>query len=103
MSSLDAASLFNVKDLVVIITGGGSGVGLMMTKALALNRAYKVYIIGRWKEVLEDAAQESPYGNIILVIRDITLKDALLSIVSYIKQDAGYINVLIANSGTLGP
>ncbi len=103
MSSLEAANLFNVKDLVAVITGGGSGIGLMMTKALALNGARKVYIIGRRKAVLEAAAKESPHGNIIPIEGDVTSKDALQSIVSHIEKEVGYINVLIANSGIGGP
>ena len=103
MSSLDAANLFNVKGLVAVITGGGSGIGLMMAKALALNGAHKVYIIGRRKEVLEAAAKESPHGNIIPLVGDVTSKDALQSIASHIEKEVGYINVLIANSGIGGP
>ena len=103
MSSLEAANLFNVKGLVAVITGGGSGIGLMMTKALALNGAYKVYIIGRRREVLEAAAKESPHGNIIPIVGDVTSKDTLQSIVSHIEKEVGYINVLIANSGIGGP
>ena len=103
MSSLEAANLFNVKGLVVVITGGGSGIGLMMTKTLALNGAHKVYIIGRRKSVLEDAAKESPHGNIIPIVGDVTSKDALQSVVSQIEKEVGYINVLIANSGISGP
>ena len=103
MSSLEAANLFNVRGLVAVITGGGSGVGLMMTKALALNGAHRVYIIGRRKEVLDAATKESPHGNIIPVVGDVTSKDDLQSIVSLIEQEVGYINVLIANSGVAGP
>ena len=103
MSSLEAANLFNVKGLVAVITGGGSGIGLMMTKALALNGAHKVYIVGRRKEVLEAAAKESPHGNIIPIIGDVTSKDTLQSIASQIEKEVGYINVLIANSGVGGP
>ena len=103
MSSLEAANLFNVKNLVAVITGGGSGIGLMMTKALALNGAHKVYIIGRRKEVLEVATKESPHGNIIPVVGDVTSKDFLQSTVSRIEKEVGYINVLIANSGIGGP
>lgn len=58
MSSLDAASLFGVKGLVAVITGGGTGIGLMMTKALEQNGA-KAYIIGRRLETLEKAAKEA--------------------------------------------
>lgn len=103
MSSLEAANLFNVNGLVAVITGGGSGIGLMMTKALALNGAHKVYIIGRRKEILEAAAKESPHDNIVPLVGDVTSKDALQSIVSHIEKEVGYINVLIANSGIAGP
>ena len=75
----------------------------MMAKALALNGAHKVYIIGRRKEVLEAAAKESPHGNIIPVVGDATSKDSLQSIATYIEKEVGYINVVIANSGILGP
>lgn len=103
MTSLEAANLFNVKGLVAVITGGGTGIGLMMAKALALNGAHKVYTIGRRKEVLEAAAKESPHGNITPLVGDVTSKDALQSIVSHIGKEVGYINVLIANSGIEGP
>lgn len=75
----------------------------MMAKALALNGAHKVYIVGRRKEVLEAAAKESPHGNIIPLVGDVTSKDSLRSVVTYIEKDTGYINVIIANSGILGP
>ncbi|KAJ3560677.1 hypothetical protein NPX13_g9220 [Xylaria arbuscula] len=55
MASLDTQSLFDVKGLVVVITGGGSGLGLMAAQALEANGAI-VYIIGRRKESLEKAA-----------------------------------------------
>ena len=79
------------------------GIGLMMAKALALNGAHKVYIIGRRKEVLEAAAKESPHGNIVPLVGDVTSKDSLRSLVTYIEKDIGFINVIIANSGILGP
>ncbi|MCJ1395512.1 hypothetical protein MMC18_008398 [Xylographa bjoerkii] len=103
MSSLEAGNLFAVKGLVAVITGGGSGIGLMMAKALALNGAHRVYIIGRRKETLEAAAKESPHGNIVPIVGDVTSKDALSSITEQIKNEVGYINVLIANSGIGGP
>lgn len=103
MSSLDATNLFNVKDLVAVITGGSSGIGVMMAKALALNGAHKVYIVGRRKEMLETTAKESPHGNIIPLVGDVTSKEDLSSIVSKIKEEVGYVNVLIANSGIAGP
>ncbi|KAE8453226.1 hypothetical protein EG329_011293 [Mollisiaceae sp. DMI_Dod_QoI] len=102
-TSIQAPNLFNVDGLVAVITGGGSGIGLMMARALALNGAHKVYIVGRRKEVLEKAAQSVSTHNIIPLVGDVTSKDALASIVSTITSEVGYINLLIANSGTLGP
>ena len=103
MSSVDASKIFRVDDLVAVITGGGSGIGLMMTKALALNGAHKVYIIGRRLEVLEEATKESPHGNIIPIVGDVTSKSSLEAVVKQIEGEVGYINVLIANSGIAGP
>ncbi|KAI4181628.1 MAG: hypothetical protein L6R41_006510 [Letrouitia leprolyta] len=103
MESMEAANLFAVKDLVAVVTGGGSGIGLMISKALAANGASKVYIVGRRKEVLEAAAKESSKGNIIPLVGDVTSKDSLKSIASQIEKEVGYINVLIANSGIGGP
>lgn len=75
----------------------------MMTKALALNGASKVYIIGRRLEKLEAAAKESPHNNIIPVQGDVTDKDSLQSIAERIRKETGYINLLICNSGVSGP
>lgn len=102
-SSLLAPNLFHVNNLVAVITGGGTGIGLMMATALALNGAKKVYIVGRRAEVLSTAAKESPFGNIIPIVGDVSSKESLASIASQIEEETGYINVLIANSGILGP
>merc|ERR1712137_586012 len=45
-------SLFDLSGKVALVTGGGSGIGLMATQALAVNGA-KVYITGRTKEKLD--------------------------------------------------
>ncbi len=103
MSSIDAATLFSVKNLVAVVTGGGSGIGLMIAKALALNGAHKVYIVGRREGNLQTAAKESPHGNIIPVVGDVTSKSDLAKITKQIQQEVGYVNVLIANSGISGP
>ncbi|CZR58285.1 related to 3-oxoacyl-[acyl-carrier-protein] reductase [Phialocephala subalpina] len=102
MSSLDAGTLFGVKGLVAVITGGGTGIGLMMTKALEENGA-KVYIIGRRKESLENAAKQAKHGNIIPMQGDVTKKEDLNRIVDSITKSDGFINVLVANSGVSGP
>ena len=61
MSSLEASSLFSTDGLVAVVTGGGTGIGLMIARALEHNGA-KVYIGGRRKEVVEKAAAEHGAG-----------------------------------------
>ncbi|CZT46107.1 related to 3-oxoacyl-[acyl-carrier-protein] reductase [Rhynchosporium secalis] len=102
MSSIDAATLFSVQGLVAAITGGGSGIGLMMALALEANGA-TVYIIGRRLESLEKAASQGKHGNIIPMQGDVTKKEDLSSIADKITKRSGYLNVLIANSGISGP
>jgi NAD(P)-dependent dehydrogenase (short-subunit alcohol dehydrogenase family) len=75
MADLELGNVFNVKGLVAVVTGGGTGmwrsfivravrnidiecatgIGLMLAQALEANGAI-VYIIGRRQEVLEKAA-----------------------------------------------
>ncbi|KAI8631180.1 hypothetical protein F5Y19DRAFT_23441 [Xylariaceae sp. FL1651] len=102
MSSLDASKLFSVHGLVAVVTGGGTGIGLMIARALEHNGA-KVYILGRREEVLKTAAKQNAiYGNMIPVVADVTDKASLDAVVSQIHNETGYINLLVNNAGTLG-
>ena len=103
MASLDAAALFRVPNLVAVITGGGTGLGLMMAKALAHNGAHRVYILGRRRHKLDEAAQASPHGNIVPLQCDVTSKDALAAAAAHVERETGYINLLVANAGIMGP
>ncbi|KAL8798564.1 MAG: hypothetical protein Q9182_006561 [Xanthomendoza sp. 2 TL-2023] len=53
--------LFDVSHLTAIVTGGGTGIGLMITQALATNGA-KVYITGRREEALERVVEQYNTG-----------------------------------------
>lgn len=41
--ALHAAKLFDVKDYVCVVTGGGSGIGLMAAQSLAANGALAAF------------------------------------------------------------
>ena len=73
-----------------------------MTKAFAANGAAKVYIAGRRKEKLDEIAKLAP-EIIIPVVADVTSKTSLCALADTIKQETGYVNLLICNSGTMGP
>jgi len=101
-ANINAADLFSVKGLIAVVTGGGTGIGLMIAQGLEANGA-TVYIIGRRKETLEKAASTAKHGNIRIIQGDITQKSDLERAVSQIKEAHGYVNVVIANSGITGP
>ncbi|KAF8461346.1 hypothetical protein BDZ91DRAFT_737186 [Kalaharituber pfeilii] len=103
-SLFDATKLFSAKGLVCVVTGGGTGIGLMIATALEHNGAEKVYIVGRRKEILENAAKtNNKFGRIIPIVGDVTSKASLQAMVDQITAEIGYINLLVANSGITGP
>lgn len=102
-----AQSLFNVDGFVAVVTGGGTGIGLMATQALAANGA-KVYITGRRTEALEKAAKEhqpaSGGGQIIPIGPcDVTKKDDLERLVEAVAKREKSIQLLLCNAGVAGP
>ncbi|KAI2628568.1 NAD(P)-binding protein [Hypoxylon sp. NC1633] len=102
-AALGAENLFNVKGMVAVVTGGGTGIGLMITKALAANGASKVYILGRRLHVLQQAAAQSGSSNVIPVTCDVTSKESLQAAADQIQREVGHVNLLVCNSGIGGP
>ncbi|KIV83595.1 hypothetical protein PV11_05608 [Exophiala sideris] len=93
--------LFDVKGKVALITGGGSGIGLMATQALAVNGA-KVYIVGRTEEKLERVAEvygKDIAGEIIPIAADISKKDEIKKLVEHIKSREKCLCILFNNAG----
>ncbi|KMU88389.1 short chain dehydrogenase/reductase family protein [Coccidioides immitis H538.4] len=100
--AIETPELFSIKGLVAVISGGGSGIGRMITRALAVNGAAKVYILGRRGAVLEETAK--PFPDVVIPIEcDVTSKESLQAAVDKVTKEVGYINVLWCNSGTSGP
>ncbi|KAH8886951.1 NAD(P)-binding protein [Thozetella sp. PMI_491] len=97
---IEAGSLFRVDGMVAVITGGGSGIGLIMAKALANHGASKVYILGRRMDVLESAAQQ--HSALVPIQCDVTSKESLQAAVDKITAEAGFVNLVVANSGAIG-
>ncbi|ESK95667.1 short chain dehydrogenase reductase family [Moniliophthora roreri MCA 2997] len=97
----DPARLFAVEGLVAVITGGGTGIGLVMARALEHNGA-TVYIVGRRLEKLQEAAREnSRFNKIIPLQGDVTSRESLLRMVEVIKSRHGYIDLLVNNAGII--
>ncbi|WWC58600.1 uncharacterized protein I303_101143 [Kwoniella dejecticola CBS 10117] len=102
--ALSISKLFNVKGWVIIVTGGGTGLGLCTASALAANGA-KVYITGRRLEPLEKAVSEaSPKakeggGQMIPIQADASTKEGVQKMREVIESKEKWINVLINNHG----
>ena len=91
---------FLMKDKVVVITGGSSGIG----KALALEfgkHGSKVLITGRNKETLDQAVQEIKNSgvNIVGFQADVSIESDNEKMASFALQHFGKIDVLINNAG----
>ncbi|KAF8603346.1 NAD(P)-binding protein [Ceratobasidium sp. AG-I] len=106
MSNLSTSKVFDVSGFVVLVTGGGTGIGLMMAKGFAANGA-KVYIGGRRKEVVEKVAAESASdagpGKIVAISLDVTDKESIESAVKTISESDGKLDLLVNNAGQSGP
>ncbi|KAI5887559.1 NAD(P)-binding protein [Schizophyllum commune H4-8] len=102
-SDLRASALFDMTDRVALVTGGGTGIGLMIAQGLAANGA-KVYIGGRRKAVVEKSAQEfRGRGKLIPLLLDVTDKSSIIAAKDLIASTDSYLDVLVNNAGHSGP
>lgn len=100
-TALLASNLFSVEGRVAVVTGGGSGVGLMIAHALSVNGA-KVYIVGRRINELEkitDMYQSSGPGSIIALPGDISDKAGCLKVVEDFSKKESCLHLLVNNAG----
>lgn len=103
-SNFLVADVFNIQDKVALVTGGGSGIGLMITQTLAVNGA-KVYIVGRTEEKLDRVAElygKDISGQIIPIVGDVADKEGVKKIVKEIESREKCLCILVNNAG-IGP
>ncbi|KAJ5266228.1 hypothetical protein N7497_009740 [Penicillium chrysogenum] len=104
MAHLQASNLFSVKDRVVVITGGGSGLGRIMTKALDANKVSKIFILGRRENALQETISQTTNGTVIPIQCDITSKESLETAYNAVAAQTTHVDLLIANKdGSLPP
>ncbi|MCU7618610.1 SDR family NAD(P)-dependent oxidoreductase [Chryseobacterium sp. PBS4-4] len=85
----------NITNNTILITGGGSGIGLEITKALSVTN--KIIIVGRNKEKLDAAAKD--LENIFTIQADITNESDVNRLYEEVKTTFGELNILINNAG----
>ncbi|KAI6044837.1 hypothetical protein EDC04DRAFT_2640021 [Pisolithus marmoratus] len=100
--------LYDLNGFVALVTGGGTGIGLMIAQGLAANGA-RVYITGRRVEVLDRVVNEwsqkkgDLMGSMIAVGMDVTNKQDIQNVVDKLTRDEGKLHVLVNNAGQPGP
>ncbi|TDZ18101.1 Rhamnolipids biosynthesis 3-oxoacyl-[acyl-carrier-protein] reductase [Colletotrichum sidae] len=93
--------LFDLTGKVALVTGGGTGIGLMATQALAANGA-KVYITSRNSEKLDNTVEtygKNIAGEIIPIQADVTKKDDINKLVEEISSREKCLCILVNNAG----
>lgn len=93
---LEAATLFEVRGYVAVVTGAGNGVGLMAAQTLAANGA-RVYIIGTREEILDTIGEKYSFkGQITPLPGDTSTTDGIRGIAAELtKAESKGINILI--------
>jgi NAD(P)-dependent dehydrogenase (short-subunit alcohol dehydrogenase family) len=95
-----------MKDKIILITGGSSGIGLATAKALAATGA-EIILAARSEEKLLDAVKqiEDKTGNkkISYYVADFSSQKSIKSLAERIKKDYQKIDVLINNAGGVYP
>ncbi|MEU9354536.1 SDR family oxidoreductase [Streptomyces griseoloalbus] len=83
---------------VAVVTGAGSGIGLAIARRFAAEGA-RVFLAGRRQEPLDAAVAE--IGPAATGVRaDVSVQTDLDDLYSVVREEAGRIDVLVANAGS---
>lgn len=95
----------SVKGKTVVITGGGSGIGVSIARAFAAGGSTQIAIMSRTEKNLlatkKAIEEEFPGTEVLAVPADITNQEQVNGAFSRIGQTYGKIHVLVCNSGFL--
>ncbi len=99
MDTQQLERLFSVQGKTVLITGGSSGIGLMMAEGFVRAGA-RVYITGRKPEPLEDARKRlAELGDVRAIQGDVATPEGLDEVVKTISAQEPRLHVLVNNAG----
>ncbi|PBK65472.1 NAD(P)-binding protein [Armillaria solidipes] len=108
LDHLRAVNLFDLRGTVVVVTGGGSGIGLMISSTLIANGA-TVYIVGLSQAELDQtcnkfnaAVANIPGAGIMYAIEgDVSVKSEAKRLADEIGKRERYVTALFNNAGIL--
>lgn len=95
--------LYSVKDAVCVVTGGASGLGLIISQTLVQNAAKKLYITSRNENQLKEAQKylQNLNNNCIVeyIPSNLSTKSGIDTVVDYVKARENQLDILVNNSG----
>lgn len=102
MATIEAylASLFSLEGRTALVTGGGSGVGLMITRAL-VSAGAEVYIASRNLEACEataDSLADLP-GRVVPLQADLQQEEGVTGLATELRERTDRLDILVNNSG----
>ncbi|KAF8912554.1 hypothetical protein CPB85DRAFT_1220192 [Mucidula mucida] len=100
ISRFNVANIMSLSGQVALVTGGGTGIGLMISKGFAANGA-KVYIAGRREEVLQKAAAalSATEGVFVPLAMDVADQTSIDNAVKHIEAAEGRLDILVNCAG----
>lgn len=95
-------NLFGLSGKVALVTGGSSGLGLMIARGFALAGA-DVMICARKKAPLQEAVDDLNEGfetpRVIGFVGDVSSEDGINAIVKEVETHKGHLDILVNNAG----
>lgn len=93
---------YDFRDKVVVVTGGSRGLGLVVARELARERA-RLAICARDEEELQRAVADlgQSGADVLAVVCDITQRSQAESMIEKVREHYGHIDVLINNAGVI--
>ncbi|MDO6522644.1 SDR family oxidoreductase [Shimia thalassica] len=94
--------LFGVKGKTALVTGGGTGIGLMIATALVAGGA-KVFICSRKEAVVKGAAEQIASlghpGSVEAFVGDVGSKEGVDDLVAQLRSRTDTLDILVNNAG----
>jgi NAD(P)-dependent dehydrogenase (short-subunit alcohol dehydrogenase family) len=87
---------------VAIVTGGGSGLGRCITRAL-LGAGWQVAAAGRRERELQDTVAGSPARSALAFSTDIRVPESVAALFEAVRRRWGRLDLLVNNAGVFGP
>lgn len=95
------SELFSVTGKIAVVTGGSSGIGLMIARGL-VEHGVKTYIVARNADKCRAVAEElSVNGSCIALPGDIATLDGIAAVVAAFQTQEARLDILVNNAGAM--